>query len=98
MTLKSNFFLQNYSSFLQEIDILTGYRTRTMMCHPIKDSLGDVIGVAQVINKANEAHFTRNDEAVFEKYLQFCGIGLRNAQLYERSQLEVNKMIQSRLR
>ncbi len=76
--------------FLQEIDIITGYRTRSMMCHPIKDSLGDVIGVAQVINKANEAHFTANDEAVFEKYLQFCGIGLRNAQLYERSQLEVS--------
>jgi hypothetical protein len=60
-----------------------------MMCHPIKDSLGDVIGVAQVINKANDASFMHNDECVFEKYLQFCGIGLRNAQLYERSQLEV---------
>ena len=35
--------------------------------------------------------FNRNDEAVFEKYLQFCGIGLRNAQLYERSQLEVKR-------
>lgn len=35
--------------------------------------------------------FSSNDEAVFEKYLQFCGIGLRNAQLYERSQLEVKR-------
>ncbi len=82
------------------------------MCHPIKDSTGDVIGVAQVyqtheknwvfqtlifftfnkvINKVNEAQFTPNDESVFEKYLQFCGIGLRNAQLYERSQLEVKR-------
>ena len=42
-----------------------------------------------MINKANDGVFTANDEAVFEKYLQFCGIGLRNAQLYERSQLEV---------
>ena len=31
------------------------------------------------------------DEAVVEKYLPFCGIGLRNAQLYERSQLEVKR-------
>lgn len=28
---------------------------------------------------------------VFASYLQFCGIGLRNAQLYEKSQLEVKR-------
>ena len=77
--------------FNQEVDIMTGYRTRSMLCNPIKDSNGDVIGVAQVINKANDAPFSQNDEVLFEKYLQFCGIGLRNAQLYERSQLEVKR-------
>ena len=30
---------------------MTGYRTRSMMCNPILDSHGEVIGVAQVINK-----------------------------------------------
>lgn len=28
---------------------------------------------------------------IFASYLQFCGIGLRNAQLYEKSQLEVKR-------
>ena len=28
---------------------------------------------------------------MFAAYLQFCGIGLRNAQLYEKSQLEVKR-------
>ena len=50
-----------------------------------------MIGVSQVINKNGEGYFSNNDEKVFEKYLQFCGIGLRNAQLYERSQLEVKR-------
>ena len=78
--------------FNAEVDNMTGYRTRSMLCHPIKDSGGEVIGVAQVINKTNNSDsFNHNDEAVFEKYLQFCGIGLRNAQLYERSQLEVKR-------
>lgn len=77
--------------FNQTVDNMTGYRTKSMLCHPIKDSAGEVIGVAQVINKANEGAFTPGDESVFEKYLQFCGIGLRNAQLYERSQLEVKR-------
>jgi len=79
------------SRFNQDIDEMTGYRTRSMMCSPIKDSSGDVIGVSQVINKNNDGYFSKNDETVFEKYLQFCGIGLRNAQIYERSQLEVKR-------
>lgn len=59
---------------------------------PIKDCNGDVIGVAQVINKlGGEGQFTAQDEKVFASYLQFCGIGLRNAQLYEKSQLEVKR-------
>lgn len=77
--------------FNHDIDLLTGYKTRTLLCMPIKDFNGDVIGVAQVINKQNDCPFTPNDEQVFAAYLQFCGIGLRNAQLYERSQLEVKR-------
>ena len=44
-----------------------------------------------MINKNNEGYFSDHDCAVFEKYLQFCGLGLRNAQLYERSLLEVKR-------
>ncbi|XP_023708360.1 dual 3',5'-cyclic-AMP and -GMP phosphodiesterase 11 isoform X1 [Cryptotermes secundus] len=77
--------------FNHDIDARTGYKTRTLLCMPIKDFNGDVIGVAQVINKQNDNCFTSNDEKVFSSYLQFCGIGLRNAQLYEKSQLEVKR-------
>ncbi|XP_037051573.1 dual 3',5'-cyclic-AMP and -GMP phosphodiesterase 11 isoform X1 [Bradysia coprophila] len=77
--------------FNNEIDIQTGYRTKALLCMPIKDASGDVVGVAQVINKLNGERFTENDEKVFSSYLQFCGIGLRNAQLYEKSQLEVKR-------
>jgi len=44
-----------------------------------------------VINKWNDSSFSVADEKVFSSYLQFCGIGLRNAQLYEKSQLEVKR-------
>jgi len=77
--------------FNHDIDARTGYKTQTLLCMPIKDFNSDVIGVAQVINKQTETCFTSNDEKVFSSYLQFCGIGLRNAQLYERSQLEVKR-------
>ncbi|CRK99879.1 CLUMA_CG013180, isoform A [Clunio marinus] len=78
--------------FNREVDIQTGYRTKALLCMPIKDAAGDVVGVAQVINKlGGEQCFTATDEKVFASYLQFCGIGLRNAQLYEKSQLEVRR-------
>lgn len=35
---------------------------------PIKDASGDVIGVAQVINKLNGDRFTDNDEKVSLKF------------------------------
>lgn len=50
--------------FNKEIDILTGYRTKALLCMPIKDCSGDVIGVAQVINKYGGSHFTEIDEKV----------------------------------
>ncbi|XP_042148153.1 dual 3',5'-cyclic-AMP and -GMP phosphodiesterase 11 isoform X3 [Ixodes scapularis] len=81
----------NDSRFNKSIDLRTGYRTRCMLCMPVFDRDGEVIGVAQVINKKDHnGHdvFNRNDEKVFSEYLQFCGLVLRNAQLYERSELE----------
>lgn len=89
--------------FSDVVDKKTGYTTRNMLCSPINDIHGNVMGVAQVINKkarrpsgtieegfeASEADaFSPKDEEVFSHYLQFCGIGLRNAQLFERSLLE----------
>lgn len=77
--------------FNDAIDSRTGYRTQALLCMPIKDSAGEVLGVAQVINKLNGDRFSETDEKVFASYLQFCGIGLRNAQLYEQSQLEIKR-------
>ncbi|KAB0793779.1 hypothetical protein PPYR_13399 [Photinus pyralis] len=77
--------------FNHDIDVLTGYKTHSLLCMPIKDTNGDVVGVAQVINKIGDTPFTQQDEQIFSSYLQFCGIGLRNAHLYEKSQLEVKR-------
>ncbi|XP_076460762.1 cGMP-specific 3',5'-cyclic phosphodiesterase-like isoform X2 [Babylonia areolata] len=72
--------------FNQEIDRLTGYQTHSILCMPIVNFESEVIGVAQIINKITGDHeFTPQDEALFRKYLIFCGIGLTNAQLFEMS-------------
>lgn len=53
--------------FNRDIDTQTGYRTKALLCMPIKDASGDVIGVAQVINKlSGEQKFTDYEEKVSE--------------------------------
>ncbi|XP_053559576.1 cGMP-specific 3',5'-cyclic phosphodiesterase [Bombina bombina] len=78
------------SRFNAEVDQITGYKTQSILCMPIKNHREEVVGVAQAINKksGNNATFTEQDEKDFAAYLAFCGIVLHNAQLYETSLLE----------
>uniref|UniRef100_G1PLD7 Phosphodiesterase n=1 Tax=Myotis lucifugus TaxID=59463 RepID=G1PLD7_MYOLU len=83
--------------FNAEVDQITGYRTQSILCMPIKNHREEVVGVAQAINKksGNGGTFTEKDEKDFAAYLAFCGIVLHNAQLYETSLLE-NKRNQAK--
>ncbi|XP_070540830.1 cGMP-specific 3',5'-cyclic phosphodiesterase-like isoform X10 [Ptychodera flava] len=78
--------------FNREIDKKTGYKTHSILCMPICSHEGEVIGVAQIINKISGDHeFTAKDEQVFANYLTFCGIGLMNAQLFDMSVQEYKR-------
>ncbi|XP_029206417.2 cGMP-specific 3',5'-cyclic phosphodiesterase-like [Acropora millepora] len=78
--------------FNREVDKATGYKTYSILCMPIKSHDGEVIGVAQIINKISGEHqFTEKDEMVFKNYLTFCGIGITNAQLFEISVQEFKR-------
>lgn len=51
--------------FSDEIDKLTGYKTKSLLCMPIHNSDGEIIGVAQGINKNSSGElFTLDDEKV----------------------------------
>lgn len=78
--------------FNAEVDKATGYKTHSILCMPIKSHDGEVIGVAQIINKKTGKHqFSQKDEEVFKNYLTFCGIGITNAQLFEISVQEYKR-------
>ncbi|KAK6166133.1 hypothetical protein SNE40_022897 [Patella caerulea] len=79
--------------FNQDVDKKTGYRTHSILCMPILTADGDVIGVAQIINKrdSDDHAFSTEDIKIFEKYLIFCGIGITNAQLFEMSVKEYQR-------
>ena len=47
------FFLQD-ERFNKDIDQKTGYKTHSLVCMPVCNYDGEVIGVAQIINKRHE--------------------------------------------
>ncbi|KAJ8317387.1 hypothetical protein KUTeg_005291 [Tegillarca granosa] len=78
--------------FNKDVDKKTGFKTHSILCCPILNYEGEVVGVAQIINKLSGSHeFTQQDEDVFKKYLIFCGIGITNAQLFELSVQEYRR-------
>ncbi|XP_050824969.1 dual 3',5'-cyclic-AMP and -GMP phosphodiesterase 11A isoform X1 [Gopherus flavomarginatus] len=78
--------------FNDEIDKLTGYKTKSLLCMPIRNNDGEIIGVAQAINKTpGGAPFIDDDEKVMQMYLPFCGIAISNAQLFAASRKEYDR-------
>lgn len=56
--------------FNSAIDMRTGYKTTLILSMPICNYEGDVIGVAQIINKTNGSNeFTDRDVEVFQRYV-----------------------------
>ncbi|XP_064105457.1 cGMP-specific 3',5'-cyclic phosphodiesterase-like [Macrobrachium nipponense] len=78
--------------FDASIDRRTGYKTMSVLCMPVCNYEGEVIGVAEIINKKNGTNeFTPQDVEVFRRYLTFCGIGIQNAQLFDMSVREYKR-------
>ena len=69
--------------FNAEIDQKTGYRTRTILCMPMRNTAGQVVGVTQVINK-RRGRFTEADEHLVGAISAQAAVAIDNAQLYER--------------
>lgn len=73
----------NDSRFNPDIDKETGYRTKTILCMPIKNNNQEIIGAFQVLNKLNGV-FTKGDEDLLAAIGGSASIALENAQLFEQ--------------
>lgn len=69
--------------FNKDVDLKTGYKTKTILCMPIKNNNQEIIGAFQVLNKANGT-FTKNDEDLLIAIGGSASIALENAQLFEQ--------------
>ena len=69
--------------FNQEVDRRTGYRTRNILCVPIRNKNREVIGITQVLNK-QAGDFDGEDQRLLEGLSLQASAALENARLFEK--------------
>lgn len=75
------------------IDHLTGYRSRDMVCLPLKRWTGKPIGVLQVLNK-HEGRLGEEDLAILTLVSALASMEIERARLYEETRLaEVIRLV-----
>ncbi len=68
--------------FNHTIDKQTGYTTRSILCVPVRTVKGEVIGVAQILNK-KEGQFTPENLSLLEAITTQAAVALQSAQFAE---------------
>jgi adenylate cyclase len=68
--------------FNPAVDKKTGYKTRSILCMPLKNKEGRIIGVTQVLNKKG-GPFTNTDERRLASFSSQASVAIENAQLFE---------------
>ncbi|MCH8237973.1 MAG: GAF domain-containing protein, partial [Proteobacteria bacterium] len=69
--------------FNRKIDEQTGFKTRNIVCAPVKTVTGNVIGVTQALNK-KDAAFTPDDLNLLEAIATQAAVALQSTQYVER--------------
>ncbi len=76
--------------FYSGFDKRSGFKTKTMLCMPMKNRHGKIIGVFQIINKRRGA-FDREDELFLKAFSEHAALAVENARLYQSS-MEVERV------
>lgn len=71
--------------FNKDIDIQTGYKTKNIICMPIRNLSHEIVGVVQVLNK-KDGEFSQKDEDLLVAIGASAGIALENAELFDKQQ------------
>ena len=67
------------SRFNKEVDQETGYKTRNMVCTPVKTVNGQIIGVIQILNK-KKGRFTKDNLNFVDAIATQAAVSIQNAQ------------------
>lgn len=86
------------SRFNPEFDKKTGFRTRSILCVPMKNLHGEILGVIQVLNK-HDGSFDAGDETLLTALAAQAAVTIENADLYRKLNelnLSLEKKVEAR--
>ncbi|XP_015181988.1 PREDICTED: cGMP-dependent 3',5'-cyclic phosphodiesterase-like isoform X1 [Polistes dominula] len=69
--------------FYKGIDEATGFKTKNILCFPIRDENG-IVGVAQLCNKIGGLYFDDFDEEIATAVSIYCGITIMHSIVYKK--------------
>ncbi len=69
--------------FNPEFDRKTGFRTKSILCAPLRNTHGEIIGAIQVLNKST-GPFGSEDEILLTALSSHAAVAIENADLYRR--------------
>lgn len=79
--------------FNPEIDRKTGFRTRSILSVPLKNRSGEVLGVAQVLNRQDMRPFEEEDQLMLEALASMAAVAIETVQLYEEQKSATEAVI-----
>jgi sigma-B regulation protein RsbU (phosphoserine phosphatase) len=81
--------------FQSSFDRTSGFRTKTMLCRPMRNRNGKIVGVFQLLNKKHGV-FTEEDILFLEAFSDHAVLAIENARLHQASlaQERVEKELQ----
>ncbi|MDY6792028.1 MAG: GAF domain-containing protein [Thermodesulfobacteriota bacterium] len=79
--------------FDRSTDEKTGYRTRCILCVPVKNQAGEVLGVIQAINK-KDTNFSDSDEDHLMALSSSVAISLENAILFQQQHRQFKSILE----
>lgn len=69
--------------FSKGLDLITGFKTGSLLAVPLFDKEGNIIGVFQITNKEDGAPFDKNDEGLLKLLANLAGGYIEIAALYD---------------
>ena len=75
------------------VDVQTGYRTGSVLCLPVQNQSGQIIGVVQVLNKRRGAKFSQDDVDFLPVLAKQMAVAIDNAGLLAEA-LQRNRQLQ----
>jgi HD-GYP domain-containing protein (c-di-GMP phosphodiesterase class II) len=81
------------SRFDKSVDERTGYRTRCILCVPLKNQSGEIMGVIEAMNK-NDGIFTDYDLELLKSLSSYVAMFIENALLFDEQNRQFKSILE----